>query len=449
MNFTRQSVLGIIMFLMGIVMLFAMIQQVASHKGKTSEPTEVVTTASQTDNNNGSTLEVQPITTDVDTESRLLDAKQKQREERVKEQEARAKSFLKEQQQAEKTALAKAQAETQAFRKKALEAKKKAEAEKAAKEAERQAKAYSANNNSNNAIELKQEITRPVVSSRQAAKEAQLEKEREARYAREEAQRRKSEKASAAHALRQAELKAKSAKQKQVDKQADENSEAPKKAFKYKVVSGDTLVGLSYRYHVKIAALAYKNKLSIKDKLFVGQVLTIPGKKEIPGLLKAAAVAKKREATLQAKRDAERKAKQAKELKAKQAADKKAEAQKQAELKAAADKKAAETAKEDKTTTAKTSANQKLKEARKKVKETKAKGTFGVQVALAANQANADKIASVYKKAGYKVGTSKTSRGVRVMVGPERGKIAALALRDKINSDPKVDVHNAWVLYWR
>jgi len=34
-------------------------------------------------------------------------------------------------------------------------------------------------------------------------------------------------------------------------------------------------------------------------------------------------------------------------------------------------------------------------------------------------------------------------------VGPEKGKEAALALKDKINADPNADVNNAWVLYWR
>lgn len=52
------------------------------------------------------------------------------------------------------------------------------------------------------------------------------------------------------------------------------------------------------------------------------------------------------------------------------------------------------------------------------------------------------------KAAGYKVKTSQTSRGVRVVVGPENGKVAALALKDKVNSDPKLKASNAWVLYW-
>ena len=83
------------------------------------------------------------------------------------------------------------------------------------------------------------------------------------------------------------------------------------------------------------------------------------------------------------------------------------------------------------------------------LKETDAKGSFGVQVALANDQAKADELAKKFQSAGYQVKTSATSRGVRVIVGPERGKVAALALKDKINSDPKVNTTSAWVLYWR
>ena len=110
-------------------------------------------------------------------------------------------------------------------------------------------------------------------------------------------------------------------------------------------------------------------------------------------------------------------------------------------------KKEAEQAK--KSAEAKREAQQKLREARQEVKQTDAKGDFGVQVALAGNQASADEVAKKFKSAGYQVKTSATSRGVRVIVGPERGKVAALALKDKINTDPKVNTTGAWVLYWR
>ena len=71
---------------------------------------------------------------------------------------------------------------------------------------------------------------------------------------------------------------------------------------------------------------------------------------------------------------------------------------------------------------------------------------YGVQVALASNQARADAMAAKLKAAGYTVSTSQTSRGVRVVVGPERSKEAATALKDKINNDAAVGTKGAWVL---
>ena len=56
-----------------------------------------------------------------------------------------------------------------------------------------------------------------------------------------------------------------------------------------------------------------------------------------------------------------------------------------------------------------------------------------MQVSLARNQAAADAIAKNFKSSGYQVKTIATSRGIQVVVGPERGKVAALALKDKIN----------------
>lgn len=94
-------------------------------------------------------------------------------------------------------------------------------------------------------------------------------------------------------------------------------------------------------------------------------------------------------------------------------------------------------------------AKKKLKEARANAIMNNAKGTFGVQVALAANQEMADSMAAKLKKHGYKVATSNTSRGVRVIVGPERGKAAALALKDKVNADKRLGMGGAWVLHMK
>lgn len=161
----------------------------------------------------------------------------------------------------------------------------------------------------------------------------------------------------------------------------------------YQVKAGEGLIGLSRRYNVPVEALAAANNLNKNASLRVGQNLTIPSVAQVQRLQQQA----------------------------------QQEAQKKQQYQAA---------------------QQKLQEARNTVKETDAKGTFGVQVALATDQKKADEIVKELKAAGYKVKTSQTSRGVRVVVGPENGKVAALALKDKVNSDPKLKASNAWVLYW-
>jgi cell division septation protein DedD len=72
-----------------------------------------------------------------------------------------------------------------------------------------------------------------------------------------------------------------------------------------------------------------------------------------------------------------------------------------------------------------------------------------VQVAIAASKDNADEIVAGLRAKGYKVKTSQTSKGVRVMVGPEKGRAAADALRNQVAKDPNLNAHNAWVIDWQ
>lgn len=71
-----------------------------------------------------------------------------------------------------------------------------------------------------------------------------------------------------------------------------------------------------------------------------------------------------------------------------------------------------------------------------------------VQVALAANQANADSVAAKLRAKGYKVTQSKTSKGVRIMVGPSKDRVAADSIRKKINADASLNMKSAWVIDW-
>ena len=132
-------------------------------------------------------------------------------------------------------------------------------------------------------------------------------------------------------------------------------------------------------------------------------------------------------------------------------ADKKAaEAKRQAE----ADKKAAE-AKRQAEADKKTSEAKRKAEADKKAEAEKARELLEngdkkwmVQVALAANQANADAVVSKLRAKGYKVTTSQTSKGIRIMVGPAKDRDTADAARKKITSDSSLNMKSAWVIDW-
>lgn len=71
-----------------------------------------------------------------------------------------------------------------------------------------------------------------------------------------------------------------------------------------------------------------------------------------------------------------------------------------------------------------------------------------VQVALAANEANADAVAAKLRAKGYKVTKSPTSKGIRIMVGPAKDRESADNTRKKINSDASLGMKSAWVIDW-
>ncbi len=169
------------------------------------------------------------------------------------------------------------------------------------------------------------------------------------------------------------------------------------------------------------------------------------------------------EAEKKAAEDKRRTEEAAKKKAADQAAADKAAADKK---KADADKAAAEARKAEETKKAeeaerKAAEDKKRKaqdEARKKAEADKARellegGDRGnkqwmVQVALAANEANADALASKLRAKGYKVTRSPTSKGIRIMVGPAKDRDTADATRKKINTDESLGMKSAWVIDW-
>ena len=408
MNFSRQALLGIGMIIGGSVMLYAMVQQIGTNDNTVAAPAIVETSAEEQQ-------AVTPLTTDIETEKKLLAQKQKERALRVAEQEKRAEQFLAEQESAEAKALAKARAENQRYIDNAMP---KAAEEEAIQETpttsdtpavQTQQDTVTVTPTSANAVSndsrVEEEKRRAAEAKRAAEQEqqrvAQQKAEAEAREkaaAKEQAERKAAEQRAAEQ--KAAEQRAAEAKRAAEQKAQAAKSEPPSSPSEYKVKSGDGLIKLARRYNVPVEALAQANNTSPSATLQLGQTITIPSRKQIQRLEREAA-------------EAERKREQ-----------EKAQAQ------------------------AKRDAQQRLVEARREAKQTDAKGSFGVQVSLASDQAGADRVAKKFKDAGYQVTTSKTSRGVRVVVGPERGKVAALALKDKINNDPKVDTSGAWVKYW-
>lgn len=391
MNFSRQALLGIGMIIGGSVMLYAMVQQIGD-SNKTKPASAMIEKQSPAQES------PQPLTTDIETEKRILAQKQKERAARVAEQERRAQQFLSEQEAAEAQALAKARAESQQYlastapaNDKEAEDSKEAEtdtatAPKSSADSDNTATATESDNSA-------REQQKAAIKEREAQLKAAI-KEQEARIK---------------TALKEQEA-AKGLVSSKTQKAAEvAKNEAPKSPTDYQVKKGDGLIKLARQHNMPVEVLAQANNLSPSTSLQLGQSLTIPSRQQVDRLAREAAAAE------QAREDKRQK----EEALAKKSADAKREAQ------------------------------QKLSEARKEVKETDAKGSFGVQVALANDQAKADELAKKFQSAGYQVKTSPTSRGVRVIVGPERGKVAALALKDKINSDPKVNTTSAWVLYWR
>ena len=233
----------------------------------------------------------------------------------------------------------------------------------------------------------------------------------------------------------------------------------------YQVKAGEGLIGLSRRYNVPVDVLASVNNLNTTSNLRVGQTITIPTAAQVNRITQQAqareqqrqneiarkkqeAEQKKQQALLEQQQEVARKKQEAAQ-KQQEIARKKQEAQlKEQKRQQEIAQKKLEAQQQAQKKQAFQAAQDNLRQARQTVKETDAKGTFGVQVALATDQKKASEITQKLQAAGYKVKTTQTSKGVRIVVGPEKGKVAALALKDKLNNDSRVDVNSGWVLYW-
>ncbi|MDH2274304.1 SPOR and LysM peptidoglycan-binding domain-containing protein [Moraxella porci] len=327
---------------------------------------------------------VQPLTADVATEERLLAEKQRAREAHNLQMQKQAAALLEEQNNARKQALDKANAEATG---RPLSNTQEVSADSAAKS------------------EL---IAAPTVQTRPEAIEA-ARKAEEAKKAEEAAK-----KAEQAAKSQSQQAKAQDAK-KTDDNKADTKSDtkevkAPAKAGTYEVQAGETWQGIANRHGVSVAALAEANGMTRHDLLRAGRSIKIPSASQVARL----------------ERD-----NKAREAKAKQEAAK-SEASKSSDTTKNKSTEKSDTKKSDTKTET-------------KPQNPQMSGRYTVQVAISPDKEKVDEIVKQYRAAGYRVTTSSTSRGLRVLVGNEKSEEGAKALRKKIADDSRVSAPGAFV----
>ena len=446
MKFSKQALLGTTVLLGGSVLLYATMHQVLNAPAKPAANSQQVIAKPTTDNQ--SAISNEPLTADVATEKNLLAQKQKEREQRVAAQEQQAQQYMTEQQRIEAEALARSRAENQLY-----------------------ANKNAANTNSVVASSVTA-ITQPVVKPRpvdtvaappqtQAAVPNSVQNSAQSQSA---AQTR-----SATQTKEQAATPKPTVTAPVVAQPQPVAKTIPNNPGTYQVKAGDGLIGLSRRYNVPVDVLASVNNLNTTSNLRVGQTINIPTAAQVNRITQQAqareqqrqdemarkkqeAEQKKQQALLQQQQEIARKkqeAAQKEQQKQQEIARKKQEAQlKEQKRQQEIAQKKLEAQQQAQKKQAFQAAQDNLRQARQTVKQTDVKGTFGVQVALATDQKKASEITQKLQAAGYKVKTTQTSKGVRIVVGPEKGKVAALALKDKLNNDSRVDVNSGWVLYW-
>ena len=328
---------------------------------------------------------VQPLTADVATEKRLLAQKQRAREAHNLQMQKQAAALLEEQNNARKQALDKANAEATG---RPLSNTQEVSADSAAKS------------------EL---IAAPTVQTRPEAIEA-ARKAEEAKKAEEAAKKAEQQKSQTKKSEDKSAEDKKSDDKKSETKSEAKEVKAPAKAGTYEVQAGETWQGIANRHGVSVAALAEANGMTRHDLLRAGRSIKIPSASQVARL----------------ERD-----NKAREAKAKQEAAK------------------SETSKSSDTTKNKSTEKSDTKKSDTKT-ETKSQnpqmsGRYTVQVAISPDKEKVDEIVKQYRAAGYRVTTSSTSRGLRVLVGNEKTEDGAKALRKKIADDSRVSAPGAFV----
>lgn len=222
-----------------------------------------------------------------------------------------------------------------------------------------------------------------------------------------EAARKAEEAKKAAEMLKNSEQETKDEKAKTADKPTENKAEnkkenkntqtkAPVKAGTHDVQRGETWQGIANRYGISVAALVEANGVTRNDILRAERRIKIPSASQIARL----------------ERD----------NKARESASKDGNKKSDNQPQSKADKKT-----ESKSQSSQTSER------------------YMVQVAISPDKDRVDEVVKKYRDAGYKVTTSNTSRGLRILVGNEKTEEEAKALRTKIAADSRVPSSGAFV----
>lgn len=197
--------------------------------------------------------------------------------------------------------------------------------------------------------------------------------------------------------------------QKSADKKADDKKpeiKAPSKAGNYEVQAGDTWQGIATRHGISVAALTEANGMIRSDVLHKGRSIKIPSASQVARL--------ERENKIR-------------EAKAKQQTPKQ------------------EATKSNDSTNQNKSVEKPATKTETKSQNPQMSGRYTVQVAISPDKEKVDEVVKQYRAAGYRVTTSSTSRGLRVLVGNEKTEDGAKALRKKISDDSRVNASGAFV----
>ena len=222
-----------------------------------------------------------------------------------------------------------------------------------------------------------------------------------------EAARKAEEAKKAAEMLKNSEQETKDEKAKTADKPTENKAEnkkenkntqtkAPVKAGTHDVQRGETWQGIANRYGISVAALVEANGVTRNDILRAERRIKIPSASQIARL------------------ERDNKAREA----ASKDDNKKSDNQPQS--------------KTDKKTESKSQSSQTSER-------------YMVQVAISPDKDRVDEVVKKYRDAGYKVTTSNTSRGLRILIGNEKTEEEAKALRTKIAADSRVPSSGAFV----